>query len=288
MPNEKDNTVIVDRHFYKRVLSDLYYLNSEIRALAPAVSEEFLPIWKTVKVIQFNMDALKNNLKLEVKDKAFVKDTNSKVEAIKHCNSQIINALQFQDIIEQKLQHIINVHQELIEELYREQALEKNNVEKDDLNDINKVAQINSAQLSYIINEYGEAASTIRINIKNAYKKLKEIKISINDTNALVGYSSSRDLSGFVQASMEAISLHKGELGTSSNFVIAVQMLIGVLQKLFTDNYNTPIVIEGKWKKILEMYTTQSEILVFNTVAKTAHLKNEMSLKNEEKDFELF
>lgn len=288
MPNEIDKTVIVDRHFYKRVLSDLYYLNSEIRTLAPTISEEFLPIWKTIKVIQFNMDALKNNLQLKVKDKACIKNTISKVETIDIYNSYIINVLQVQDIIEQKLQHIINVHQELIEELYREQALEKERVEKDDLTNINKVAQINSAQLNYIINEFGEAASTIRTNLKNAYKKLKEVKCFIDENNSVVGESSSRKLLDFVQASMEEISFHKGELGTSSNFVISAQMLIEVLQKLFTDNDYTPIVIEGKWKKILEMYTIQSEILVFNSVVKNAPLKNETPLKSDNKDFELF
>ncbi|MDQ3393437.1 MAG: hypothetical protein M3512_04915 [Bacteroidota bacterium] len=288
MPKQLDNFVKIDRHFYKRVLSDLYYLNGEIRALKPTISIEFTPINKTVKVIITHLDELKIMITGKDHDEGFKKCTVQHINHINDCCSKIINALQFQDIIEQKLQHIINVHLELIEEFYKEQALEKDNVDKDDLNNVNKVAQINSAQLKYIIIEYGEAVDCINKNKGAASKKLNELKLLFQEYKNKIDEVSNKIYNDLISSLRKDFKIQKEALSTPSNFVISIRMLDKVLEKLLVANCNEPFVIEGKWKKIFDMYTIESEKKVFESIAHLEQGKFENSTKIDAQDFELF
>lgn len=287
MPKDIENSMTIDRHFYKRVLSDLYYINGELRVLAPTISNEFSPVGKTIKEVFSKTDILNIEIN-EVQNEELKFKVSENIKLINLYSSQVVIALQFQDIIEQKLQHIMNVHQELIEELYKAQAIEKDIVDKNDLNNINKVAQINTAQLNYIIKEYEEAIIKIKLNLKDAYKSLKEIILILSENKDSFKNDDFNNCLNLVKKNKESISFHKEEVGTTSNFIISVKMIINVLQKLFVANNDDPFIIEGKWKKILDMYTIPSEILVFEAIAGVTKNKHAVPQKNNDVDFELF
>lgn len=287
MPKDIENSVTIDRHFYKRVLSDLYYINGELKALGPSISSEFSSVGKTIKEVSDKVEIVNTEIN-KAQNEQLSGRISENIKLINRCSSQVVIGLQFQDIIEQKLQHIINVHQELIEELYKAQAIEKDVVDKNDLNNINKVAQINTAQLNYILQEYKEAIGSIKLNLKDAYKSLKETILILSENKNSFKDDDYNNHIHLVKKIKESISFHKEELGTTSNFVISVQMIVNVLQKLFVANINDPFIIEGKWKKILDMYTIPSEIMVFEAIAGVNKKDNTVQPNNNDADFELF
>lgn len=176
-------------------------------------------------------------------------ENRKKLQAFHLKISQIIVDLQFNDIIRQKLEHLEEIHQELISEL---------NSGKDEGTHAQitiGIARLTKAQLEYIDNEYKSATDNIK--------------------NQLMAFWQDKIIAGTIELGFLDI------LNNADVFSKQVKMAIMDLTKVIDSQTDFKAFREEEYAMIQSRYTMQSEREVFGELFG-------VSIEEEEEEIELF
>lgn len=254
---KKELAFVLEQFSLVEIKEKLEKWNSDIHYLLKYSFQDFLALSQSLKDYYSN---LKEYYKKQLEKGSENKNENEKKKLLSSVN-QLIIELQFHDIIRQKLEHIQQIQQQIIEEI-------KNESDSVDYKSTNyifilpEISLLNKNQLDSLNQEYVNATHGIQNSLKNI--------INIIKTNNLVG--------------LDVTETEKH----AQDFNKVVERLTDDLNSLNVTflkegNLNVSDLSLSKLHNIEKLYTMKSERDVFNAL-----FSNGQEQEDDDLDIELF
>jgi len=209
-------------------------------------------------------------------------------EELKSCKgklSEIIMLLQFEDILSQKFDHISQINRIVVNNLQKDSELP----EESKALLLNKIIQLNSAQLEYIKQEHEEITSELKDKLERIYKASANILSAINGQD-----EKQKTLLNLITSKIdESMATIRSFLDTD---MFKLSPKIDALIKI-VEGLDLNISFSKKEKiqhfdlqKLLNIYTIESERMVFYKVFKETgnYINEKTSSKPEANNIDFF
>lgn len=286
MLNQESNTVIV----YDKMLLILYNIDVKLNEVFKCSSDSFKKSSTFFRSSFKPLQTHRNNVNKLI-HLPNVSGINS--ENIKDSITLITAELQFHDVMEQRLKHIRQIHNEMIQEIITQKKSPSR--KNSDESYIHVIAKINTAQVDHIHNEYttyckkiDESLGAIKKYLSDWHKIAPALSGTQPNADALSIIQQNSDLAnrviGFIKGFEDDLSFrqifskHFGEIIKSLN---SLSSLATEPTKASTDH--------TVLRRLESMYTTDGEREVFNKITNTGtKIRKSNSISQSESGVDLF
>jgi hypothetical protein len=277
-------------HTLEKVLLQLYSIDVKLNDAFKCTTISFTKSSSLFKSIFKPLQTHQGNL---MKIITLPGATDINVQKIKDSFTAITAKVQFHDVIEQRLKHIRQIHNEMIHDLV---TLRKSADKKpSDIAYIQAIAEINATQADNINKEYASNCNQLDESLASILKYLSEWQqFSTRSSNAL---STDENVFLFIENNSELgqriiafINKFKEDVSYRNTFskdileinkaLLSIASHIKIKEKIPAHH--------SKLKHLEELYTTQGERDVFNKLMHDGKPDKHTSLPKNDSDVDLF